>query len=227
MFLDEVTEMTPAMQVKLLRVLQERKLRPLGGTGEIDVDVRVIAATNQDLQEAIRQGRFREDLYYRIAVINIHIPPLRERIEDIGILAHHFLRLYSERAGKKIPGISRAALLSLEAYRWPGNVRELENTVERAVALETTESILPNSLPDAVQQGHGDSPGKGKVTLPDGQFDLEDYLAGIERDIICLALEEAKGNQTLAAHRLKLTKPSLRHKILTLGIDASQYRRNG
>ena len=226
-FLDEVTEMTPAMQVKLLRVLQERRLRPLGGTVEVPLDVRVIAATNRNLTTAIRQGLFREDLYYRIAVINIHIPPLRERNEDIGLLAYHFLRHYTEKAGKKIAGISRNALLCLGSYHWPGNVRELENTIERAVALETTENILADRLPEAVVRNDPQGMGKDPFSLPEGQFDLDEFLARIEKDIICQALEQANGNQTLVAQRLKLTKPSLRHKIQTLGIDAAPFRRGG
>jgi two-component system response regulator PilR (NtrC family) len=226
-FLDEVTEMTPAMQVKLLRVLQERSLRPLGGTNEVAVNVRVIAATNRNLRSAIQQGLFREDLYYRIAVINIHLPPLRERVEDIGLLAYHFVRSYSEKAGKKLLGISREALACLEAYHWPGNVRELENTIERAVALETTESILVGQLPDSVVHNLQPALGKDSFALPDGQFDLDTFLVKIEKNLICQALQETSGNQTQAAQRLKLTKPSLRHKIQTLGIDAAQFRRRG
>jgi two-component system response regulator PilR (NtrC family) len=226
-FLDEVTEMTPPMQVKLLRVLQERRLRPLGGTGEVAVNVRVIAATNRNLRSAIQQGLFREDLYYRIAVINIHLPPLRERVEDIGLLAYHFLRLCSEKAGKKLLGISREALLCLEAYHWPGNVRELENTIERAVALETTDNILVGRLPDAVVGNLPPALGKDPFSLPEGQFDLDEFLVKIEKNLICQALGDTGGNQTLAAQRLKLTKPSLRHKIQTLGIDAAQFRRRG
>jgi two-component system response regulator PilR (NtrC family) len=227
MFLDEVTEMTPAMQVKLLRVLQERRLRPLGGTAEVAVDVRLIAATNRNLRSAIQQGLFREDLYYRIAVINIHLPPLRERVEDIGLLAYHFVRQYSEKAGKKLPGISREALACLEAYHWPGNVRELENTIERAVALETTENILVGRLPDAVVHNLPPALGGDSFVLPEGQFDLDSFLLKIEKNFVCQALRETGGNQTLAAQRLKLTKPSLRHKIQVLGIDAAQYRRRG
>ncbi len=226
-FLDEVTEMTPAMQVKVLRVLQERRFRPLGGTQEMAVDVRVIAATNRDLPAAIREGLFREDLYYRIAVINIHVPPLRDRAEDIDLLAYHFLRQYSEKAGRKILGISREALLCLESCHWPGNVRELENTIERAVALETTENIRMESLPDAVVRNLPSGLGKEPFSLPEGQFDLDEFLARIEKNLLCQALEQANGNQTLAAQRLKLTKPSLRHKIQVLGIDAAQFRRGG
>lgn len=225
-FLDEVTEMTPAMQVKLLRVLQERKLRPLGGTAEVAVDVRVIAATNRDLPSNIRQGLFREDLYYRIAVINIHVPPLRDRTEDIGLLAYHFLRLYSDKAARKIQGISREALLCLESYHWPGNVRELENTIERAVALETTENIRIESLPDSVVSNLTPALGKDPFSLPEGQFGLDEFLARIEKNLVSQALEQSNGNQTLAAQRLKLTKPSLRHKIQVLGIDPAQFRRN-
>ncbi len=216
-FLDEIGDMTPAMQVKLLRVLQERCLRPLGGTNEIPVDVRVIAATNQDLQYCIQQGSFREDLYYRIAVINIHIPALRERAEDIALLAFFFLRQYAERAGKRIDRISQDALRYLESYSWPGNVRQLENTIERAVALETTKEIQPDRLPEAVrhQSTQIDS---DMFTLPEGPFDLERFLSQIESSLIYQALRQTDGNQTLAAQRLNLTKGSLRHRLHSLQI---------
>lgn len=223
-FLDEVGEMTPPMQVKLLRVLQERKLRPLGGSGEIPVDVRVIAATNRDLLTAIRQSLFREDLYYRIAVITIHIPALRERVEDISLLASHFLRHFTERSGKKVSHISPEAMRYLESYAWPGNVRELENTIERAVALEISDAIQPERLPDAVRKIPAQAELHGLV-VPEGPFDLEKLLADLERDLICKALQAAAGNQTLAAQNLKLTKPSLRHRIQTLGIDPAAFRR--
>jgi two-component system response regulator PilR (NtrC family) len=222
-FLDEIGEMTHAMQVKLLRVLQDRRLRPLGGSAEVAVDVRVIAATNRNLQAAIEQGRFRDDLYYRVAVITLHLPPLRERPEDIDLLAFHFLRHYAERAGKIIVGISNEALRCLETYRWPGNVRELENTIERAVALETTETIRAERLPDFVR-GLALRADHEFIALPEGSFDLDNYLASVERNLICQALEKAGGNQTLAAQRLQLTKPSLRHKIQTLAIDPSRFR---
>jgi two-component system, NtrC family, response regulator PilR len=216
-FLDEVGEMTPAMQVKLLRVLQERRLRPLGGTGEVAVNVRVIAATNQDLPAQIRQGAFREDLYYRIAVINIHLPALRERPEDISLLSFFFLRHYSERSGKSISGISPEALRCLQAYSWPGNVRQLENTIERAVALETTAEIHLERLPDIVRNPSIITEGD-LFTLPEGPFDLEAFLAQVESSLISQALRQSDGNQTLTAQRLKLTKGSLRHKLLALQI---------
>lgn len=216
-FLDEIGDMTQAMQVKLLRVLQERLFRPLGGTNEIPIDVRVIAATNQDLPASIKQGSFREDLYYRIAVINIHLPALRERSEDIGLLAYSFLRQYSGKAGKVIAGISPEALRCLESYSWPGNVRQLENTIERAVALETSNEIQLERLPDAVRNRSSSIEGD-LFTLPDGPFDLEGFLTQVEFSLVSQALRQSDGNQTLAAERLKLTKGSLRHKLHSLQI---------
>jgi two-component system response regulator PilR (NtrC family) len=216
-FLDEIGDMTPAMQVKLLRVLQERRLRPLGGTQEVPVDVRVIAATNQDLQVQIQQGLFREDLYYRIAVIIVHLPALRERAEDIGLLADYFLRHYSQKAGKNITGISPEALRCLETYGWPGNVRQLENTMERAVALETTQTVQLGRLPESVRNQSG-SLDSDLFTLPEGPFDLECFLSQIEGSLIRQALRQSDGSQITAAQRLKLTKGSLRHKLQTLQI---------
>src|SRR5581483_6357113 len=135
-------EMSPVMQVKLLRVLQERKFRRVGGLEEMQADIRVIAATNQDLSKAVADGRFREDLFYRINVIGIHLPPLRDRREDIPLLAGHFLAKYSEQMDKRVGAISNEAMQALQRYDWPGNIRELENTIERAVALEATPAIL-------------------------------------------------------------------------------------
>src|SRR5204862_1296152 len=141
-FLDEIGEMSAVMQVKLLRVLQERKFRRVGGLEEAQADIRVIAATNQDLSKLVSEGRFREDLFYRINVIGVHLPPLRERREDIPMLAEHFLAKYSEQMGKAIAALSNDALEILQRHDWPGNIRELENTIERAVALESTPTIL-------------------------------------------------------------------------------------
>jgi two-component system response regulator PilR (NtrC family) len=224
-FLDEIGDMTPAMQVKLLRVLQERKLRPLGGTQEISVNVRVIAATNRNLQTAIQQGQFREDLYYRVAVIMIHLPPLRERSEDIDLLAFHFLSQYAEKSGKRVFSISREALGCLENYHWPGNVRELENTIERAIALETTEAIQIERLPDAVRKLPPRAV-RESISIPEGPFGLEELLRNLEYDLICQVLRRTEGNQTLAAQHLQLTKPSLRHRIQALGIDPTIFRRD-
>ncbi len=223
-FLDEIGEMTPAMQVKLLRVLQERKLRPLGGSSEVAVDVRVIAATNRDLQAGIRQGTFREDLYYRIAVITLNVPPLRDRGEDIELLASHFLRHFAQKVGKNIQEIAQEALRCLKDYRWPGNVRELENTIERAVALETTEVIQLERLPEAVILNLVPSTPCDAIPLPEGPCDLEEILSEVESSLICRALKRADGNQTLAAQHLSITKGSLRHKIHVLQIDPWTFR---
>lgn len=241
-FLDEIGEMTLAMQVKLLRVLQERRVRPLGGTGEIPIDVRVIAATNRNLPANIQDGAFREDLYYRIAVINIQLPALRERVDDIQLLAYSFLNHYAEKSGRSIAKISPEAMRSLENYDWPGNVRQLENVIERAVALATSNTIHPEQLPDtilrhaararesaagqesvieqlteAVQFRSADDPGK-LFTLPEGPFDLEAFLNQVESSLLSQALRQSDGNQTLAAQRLNLTKGSLRHRLQTLQV---------
>src|SRR5262245_4550169 len=200
-FLDEIGEMSAVMQVKLLRVLQERRFRRVGGLEEQVADIRVIAATNQDLTKAVAEGRFREDLYYRINVIPIVLPALRERREDIPLLAEHFLAKYSEQMGKPITGLSREALDLLIAHDWPGNIRELENVIERAVALEGTPSVLPDSLPPsirgelaarAVTPMHSDA-------LPASGFDLEAHVKEIERGYIAEALKRADGVQVRAA----------------------------
>ena len=217
-FLDEISEMSPMMQVKLLRVLQERRFRRVGGTEEIVADIRIIAATNRDLPKEIQDGRFREDLYYRINVIPVHLPPLRERGEDIAMLAEHFVARFARQMGKPVTGISRAALELVEAYPWPGNIRELENAMERAVALEQTPTVLPDSLPDRVQ--HGDRPplallprpgAAGRPDLPDSGFVLEQHVARIERDYIAEALRRSNGVRTKAAESLGMTFRSFRY----------------
>src|SRR5438552_9306445 len=164
-FLDEIGEMSAVMQVKLLRVLQERKFRRVGGLEELQADIRVIAATNQDLSRLIADGRFREDLFYRINVIGIHLPPLRDRREDIPLLAEHFLVKYSEQMGKTVGAVSHEAMEVLQRYDWPGNIRELENTIERAVALEATPTILVDSLPRAVRDGSTRTSASSSVPL--------------------------------------------------------------
>jgi two-component system response regulator PilR (NtrC family) len=213
------------MQVKLLRVLQERKVRPLGATEQVPVDVRVIAATNRDLNAAIHQGVFREDLYYRIAVITINMPALRERPEDIELLAAHFLRLHAERSGKRISGISAEAMRCLAGYCWPGNVRELENTIERAVALENTDLIRVERLPEAVVLNIVPATGHDSIPMPEGAYDLDAFMTDLERNLVSRALTQVEGNQTLAAKNLNLSYPSLRHKIQSLGIDPASFRR--
>src|SRR2546422_3061687 len=176
LFMDEIGNMTPTMQVKLYRVLQEGKVRPLGSTEEADVDVRVIAATNKELDKEIAEGRFREDLYYRLSVIPMHVPSLRERRDDIPLLARHFLERFRRTMEKPVEGISPEAIRKLESYDWPGNVRELENTMERAVALETTNEISLRVLPDRIA-GYASTPGMssgaGTAAFPEAGVDFE------------------------------------------------------
>jgi two-component system response regulator PilR (NtrC family) len=212
-FLDEIGEMSPVMQVKLLRVLQERRFRRVGGLEELQADIRVIAATNQDLTRLVAEGRFREDLFYRINVIPISLPPLRERREDIPLLAQHFLEKYSEQMGKQISGISHDAMELLRHHDWPGNIRELENVLERAVALEGTPAILPDSLPPAIR---GEAPrvdAGGHEPLPDSGFDLEAHVKEIERGYIAEALKRAGGVQVKAAELLGMSFRSFRYYV--------------
>jgi two-component system response regulator PilR (NtrC family) len=212
-FLDEIGEMSPVMQVKLLHVLQERRFRRVGGLEELQADIRVIAATNQDLAKSVSEGRFREDLYYRINVIPIQLPPLRVRREDIPLIAEHFLGKFAGQMEKPVTGISRAALELLMQYDWPGNIRELENVLERAVALEKTPAILPESLPAPMRGG---TPKNGTVvadTLPEGGFDLEAHVKEIERGYIAQALERAGGVQVKAAELLGMSFRSFRYYV--------------
>jgi two-component system response regulator PilR (NtrC family) len=215
-FLDEIGEMSPVMQVKLLRVLQERRFRRVGGLEELTADIRVIAATNQDLTKLVAEGRFREDLYYRINVIPITLPPLRERREDIPLLAEHFLAKYAEQMGKDVTAVSREALDLLVRHDWPGNIRELENVIERAVALESTPTILPESLPPAVR-GESSSRPAGipfpDGVLPDTGFDLEAHVKQIERGYIAEALRRAGGVQVKAAELLGMSFRSFRYYV--------------
>jgi two-component system response regulator PilR (NtrC family) len=218
-FLDEIGEMSLPMQVKLLRALQERKIRPVGGNEEIDVDVRVIAASNRDLQQMVRDGTFRTDLFYRISVIPIEIPPLRKRPTDIPLLAFHFLEKFNLQMGKSIRGISSESIRLLETYVWPGNVRELENAIERAVALEKGSEITPDSLPQRVVRGFEPSTGaETLVQLPEKGLDLENYIQQVERSLIEAALVRADGVRTRAATLLKMTYRSFRHYAKKHGI---------
>jgi len=212
-FLDEIGEMSAVMQVKLLRVLQERRFRRVGGLEELTADIRVIAATNQDLSKAVAEGRFREDLFYRINVIPIALPPLRERREDIPLLADHFLAKYNEQMNKEISGVSREAMDLLLHHDWPGNIRELENALERAVALEATPTILPDSLPAGIR---GDAPRAQAApaeALPESGFDLEAHVKEIERGYIAEALKKAGGVQVKAADLLGMSFRSFRYYV--------------
>ena len=223
LFMDEIGNMSLTMQVKLYRVLQEGKVRPLGSTEESDVDVRVIAATNKNLETEIAEGRFREDLYYRLSVIPIHLPPLRERREDIPLLARTFLDRYSKSMGKPIEGIDSEAVRRLEVYDWPGNVRELENTLERAVALETRKQISLESIPERITNFYqafrsNGQPESNASLIPEGGVDLENHINATERAYLLAALERAGGVRVRAAELLKMTYRSFRHYAKKHGV---------
>lgn len=215
-FLDEIGEMSPAMQVKLLRVLQERKVRPVGAHEEIAIDARVIAATNRNLQAMSREGTFREDLYYRVSVIPIELPSLRERTEDIPLLVDHFITKFCQQMGRNVTVSEKASRL-LEKYTWPGNVRELEHTIERAVALERSAEIQAERLPEAVLQY---SPAKtdGALDFPSNGLNLVEKLDHLEKTYLLEGLRRTNGNQTRAAELLHLSVRSLRHLLDKHGI---------
>ena len=220
-FLDEIGETSLGMQVKLLRVLQERCVRPVGGTDEVAIDVRVIAATNRDLERQVAENTFREDLYYRLNVIPITVPPLRERREDVPLLVNHFVQQYAKSAGRSIAQVSQESFNVLATYEWPGNVRQLENTIERAVALETGEILnvqLPVERPRAraAAAGAGVDTTANAVSIPTGAvlpegMDMEKYVAEIERSLLKSALQQSSGVQTRAADVLRISYRSFRH----------------
>jgi len=204
LFLDEIGEVTPAVQVKLLRVLQDQKFERLGGTRTIDADVRILAATNKDLQKEVEERRFREDLFYRLNVISIRIPSLRERKDDIQLLAMHFLKTYADRNQKKVEGFSEDAMLALTSYDWPGNVRELENAIERAVVF-TSGAVVPLSVLPQNVSTFGDS--KHSLT-----FKIGTPLRELERKAIEITLQHARGDKNLAARLLGVaTRTIYRH----------------
>ena len=211
-FLDEVGEMEPAMQAKLLRVLENRTIRRVGGTRMIEVDVRVIAATNRNLKEAIQQGRFREDLFYRLNVFPIHIPPLRERKEDIPALATFFLEIYSRKFSRRFSEISTQAHTLLSAYSWPGNVRELKNCIERICIMQPGPVLLPEHLPQEIILS-------GKAAFPEQHYGtsldlgLEVAVERFERELVKKALEKSNGNVLQAALLLQIPRGTLRYKM--------------
>ncbi len=210
-FLDEIGEMAPSTQVKVLRVLQEREFERVGGNELVKVDVRVISATNKDLEEAVKRGEFREDLYYRIAVFPIRIPPLRERKEDIPLLAEYFLKKYAEREGKEVHSIAPDALELLMAYPWPGNVRELENAIERAVILASTSEIVVNDLPASVR-----SIGEKKAVEQNGA--LNNWIEKLEEEALRKALLECEGNVSLTARKLGIGRATVYRKAKKYGL---------
>jgi two-component system response regulator PilR (NtrC family) len=215
LFMDEIGNMSLTMQVKLYRVLQEGKVRPIGSTEESDVDVRIIAATNKEFEKEIAEGRFREDLYYRLSVIPIQVPPLRDRREDIPLLARHFLESFRKTMEKPIEAISPEAMTRLESYDWPGNVRELENTMERAVALESGREISLRVLPDRIA-GYSSTPSAGVLGsttdgFPAEGVDFEKVIAETERRYLQFALDKAEGVRTRASELLRISYRSFRH----------------
>jgi nitrogen regulation protein NR(I) len=228
LFLDEIGEVPVEMQVKLLRALQESEFERVGGIKTLRVDVRLIAATNRDLKQLIADGKFREDLYYRLAVVPIELPPLRERREDIPLLVRHFIQKYDERLGKRVEGIEDEALQLLLGYSWPGNIRELENLMERSVLFADGPLILASALPDSLRERGTQSPVPiaavgplGAIAAPSGASMKEivrHAQAELEKELIGRALEETGGNVTRAAKRLQISRKSLQVKMKELGL---------
>ncbi|MFH1117974.1 MAG: sigma-54 dependent transcriptional regulator [Pseudomonadota bacterium] len=214
-FLDEIGEMTPATQAKLLRVLQEREFEPLGSTKTVKVDIRIIAATNRNLEEEVKRGAFREDLFYRLNVVPVDLPPLRERREDIPLLIDHFLNVYNERNKRNLQGFHPRALDALMRYAWPGNIRELENVVERSVILTREDYVPFSELPEAIR-GAGDDPLYKEIRdgIRPGMTIKE-----MERELIVKTLEDNDGNRTRTARVLGITRRTLQHKLKEYEID--------
>jgi DNA-binding NtrC family response regulator len=223
LFLDEIGDLDPGLQSKLLRVLQEREFSPVGSDEVKAVDVRFIAASNRDLKDLIRQGKFREDLFYRLDVYNIHVPPLRERREDIPFLAQNFLKELAIETDKPVRGFSPAALEALEHHAWPGNIRELRNTVERALLSCRGELIDVPDLPSALHAG-AVVPAESSTVMPEGITgnSLDDWLAEVERRAILQALADCNGVQAHAARKLGISERSLWHRIKKLNIQISR-----
>lgn len=211
-FLDEVGETSPAIQVKLLRVLQDKEFKRVGGTKEIRVDVRIITATNRDLSKAVSEGKFREDLYYRLNVIPITLPPLRERTDDIPLLADHFLNKFNKALNKSVKGFSQTTMELFRNYEWRGNVRELENVIERAVALSNSEIITPEYLPDILRDSSRSSSAI-PVNIPQEGLDLEGLIGDIEKELLLKALEKTNWIKKDAAKLLHLNFRSFRYRL--------------
>jgi Nif-specific regulatory protein len=219
-FLDEVGDIAPSVQVRLLRVLQEREFERVGGDRTIKVNVRVIAATSKNLEAAMKEGRFREDLFYRLNVFPIHLPPLRERRSDIMLLADHFVQKYNEMYKKNVKRISTAAINMMMSYHWPGNVRELENCIERAVLTSTDDVIHGYSMPPSLQT----SDQTNTALLPPQGADLTTMVESYERELIIDALKKHRGNAAAAARELRTTQRILNYRIAHMGITPKKYR---
>ena len=218
-FLDEIAETVPTFQAKLLRFLEEKAFRRLGGTTDIKVDVRVVAATNQDIEKAVRDGKFREDLYYRLNVLRIEMPPLRARGRDIILLAGHYIRMFSQEFRRPVHRLTDSAERALLAYSWPGNVRELRNLIERAVLLAEGGSLEPRDFETVhTLRSPEQSVGNGGISLPSNGLNIED----VERTLVTLALERTKGNQTRAAALLGLHRDQIRYRIEKFGLKLDE-----
>ncbi len=224
-FLDEVGEMPLSTQVKVLRAIQERKVKPIGGFEEVPVDVRIVAATNRDLQAEVRAGRFREDLYYRLKVITVELPPLRARLSDLRPLTDHFLTMYAEQFAKPGVVLDDSTLVELAAWSWPGNVRELENVIQRGVALCRGTVILPDCLPPEIQAAADVGGGFPTEVGGDG-LDLERTLERYERQLLESALASAGGIKTEAARLLGISFRSLRYRLQKIGLEDEGPRPN-
>jgi len=220
-FLDEISEIPLMMQVKLLRVLQDREFKRVGGTEDIQVDVRIISATNKDLEEAVREKQFREDLFYRLNVIQIRIPSLRERKEDIPLLTSHFLKRYSEELGKQISQISPEALRVLVQYDYPGNVRELQNIIERAMALETSQELTAQNLSSYIEEQLPSKKRLLDLEIPSEGVDLEKIVEDVERTLLLKALDRTKGIKKKAAELLHINFRSMRYRLEKYGLNHS------
>ena len=230
LFLDEIGEIPVNMQVKLLRALQEQEFERVGGIKTISVDVRLIAATNRDLAIEIERGNFREDLFYRLNVVQVHLPPLRERKSDIPLLVGHFVRRFNERLRKNVKGVDEAAMEALLAHPWRGNIRELENVIERCILFAEGERVRVEDLPVPLRRPHGDESARitpvdlvsGEPVDPDGKLGLKEAVreaaARVERELVVRALEQTSGNVTHAARLLKISRKSLQTKMKELGL---------
>ena len=219
LLLDEIGELSPQMQVKLLRALQERTVKPVGGVSEKEIDVRVVAATNRDLDGEVERGAFRRDLFYRLNVIQLHLPPLRARREDIPLLVEHFVKKHAAAMGRTLTGIEPDALAALVDYDFPGNVRELENLIERAATLEPGARITRASLPELTKKARPPAAAEGGLSpIGEDGIDLERAVADFERDLINKALEQTQGVRKSAAKLLGISFRSLRYRLAKLGV---------
>lgn len=225
-FLDEIGELRPDMQVKLLRVLQERKFTPVGSSREVKTDARIIAATNRNLEKMIEDSKFREDLFYRLNVMPIFLPPLRDRADDIGELAQYFIKRFSKSHGRTITGLTEEALEILKGYRWPGNIRELENAIERAFIVENSDCITSSSLPETILrkvQETSDASPRATVKSYNGPMDYEAFKEQAEKDFIINALKANKGRINKTVAEANIPKNTLLRKIKKYGINVREY----